>query len=269
MPKLKKLESKSYGIHLEWEKIPGAERYRVYAHNGTGWVRLKDYEDTNAYFYAEDGLEYLYTVRCVDELGNLKSDFDHAGFDIIYHAAPEITSINNTSSGVRITWGARKGITKYRVFFDAGAGWKRITDTNKTEITYTGAQTGSVYYFTVRSLDSSGKFISDYLENNNFPLTYRAPSVTMIDENKIISQLSSSTPSRRPTTTVCSSLIQASSARTALTSPPISSKKARYGWTRTKGTLISTIPTTRSSGTSESLQSPRERPQAQARTRSP
>ena len=191
MPKLKKLESKSYGIHLEWEKIPGAERYRVYAHNGTGWVRLKDYEDTNAYFYAEDGLEYLYTVRCVDELGNLKSDFDHAGFDIIYHAAPEITGINNTSSGVRITWGARKGITKYRVFFDAGAGWKRITDTNKTEITYTGAQTGSVYYFTVRSLDSSGKFISDYLENNNFPLTYRAPSVTMIDENKIISQLSS------------------------------------------------------------------------------
>lgn len=86
-------------------------------------------------------------------------------------ATPALTSIANTSSGVKLTWNAAPGAAKYRVYrkecdsFEEGTGsititkeWSLLKTTASTSYTDTTAVCGTTYAYTIRCLDSSGKF---------------------------------------------------------------------------------------------------------------
>ncbi|MCD7837576.1 MAG: fibronectin type III domain-containing protein, partial [Clostridiales bacterium] len=89
-------------------------------------------------------------------------------------AAPTISSVSNTTSGVKVTWSEVTGATGYRVYrkADGETSWTAVkSSTTSTSYTDTTAQSGTVYSYTVRaytkvngsniwgSYDASGKSI--------------------------------------------------------------------------------------------------------------
>ena len=68
-----------------------------------------------------------------------------------------IESLENTSKGVKITWGKVSGAEKYRVFVKSGSKWKKLKDTTSTSYTHTSVESGKTYTYTVRCISSTGK----------------------------------------------------------------------------------------------------------------
>ena len=89
-PKISKTEATYNSITLNWDKVNGAEKYRVYRRGEKGWTRLFDttsttFTDTN--LYADT--EYTYTVRCINSSANkFTSGYNSKGFTVTTLSAP-------------------------------------------------------------------------------------------------------------------------------------------------------------------------------------
>ena len=89
-PKISKTEATYDSITLNWDKVNGAEKYRVYRRGEKGWSRLFDttsttFTDTN--LYADT--EYTYTVRCINSSANkFTSGYNSKGFTVTTLSAP-------------------------------------------------------------------------------------------------------------------------------------------------------------------------------------
>ena len=89
-PKISKTEATYNSITLNWDKVNGAEKYRVYRRGEKGWSRLFDttsttFTDTN--LYADT--EYTYTVRCINSSANkFTSGYNSKGFTVTTLSAP-------------------------------------------------------------------------------------------------------------------------------------------------------------------------------------
>ena len=89
-PKISKTEATYNSITLNWDKVNGAEKYRVYRKGEKGWSRLFDttsttFTDTN--LYADT--EYTYTVRCINSSANkFTSGYNSKGFTVTTLSAP-------------------------------------------------------------------------------------------------------------------------------------------------------------------------------------
>lgn len=95
-PKISKAEYTYDGIKLAWNKVAGAEKYRVYYKDATGWNKLVDTKGTS---YLDKGLvsrelsvkdssvngQYIYTVRCISSNGKVfQSGYDTKGVKVHY-----------------------------------------------------------------------------------------------------------------------------------------------------------------------------------------
>lgn len=85
-PKISSLTSVKDGVKVNWGKVAGASKYRIYRKIGSGsWVNKGD---TAALTFTDksavSGTTYTYTVRCLDSAGNIISSFDAAGKTITY-----------------------------------------------------------------------------------------------------------------------------------------------------------------------------------------
>ena len=89
-PKISKTEATYNSVTLNWDKVNGAEKYRVYRRGEKGWSRLFDttstaFTDTN--LYAETA--YTYTVRCINSSANkFTSGYNSKGFTVTTLSAP-------------------------------------------------------------------------------------------------------------------------------------------------------------------------------------
>ena len=89
-PKISKTEATYNSVTLNWDKVNGAEKYRVYRKGEKGWSRLFDttsttFTDTN--LYAETA--YTYTVRCINSSANkFTSGYNSKGFTVTTLSAP-------------------------------------------------------------------------------------------------------------------------------------------------------------------------------------
>ena len=89
-PKISKTEATYNSVTLNWDKVNGAEKYRVYRKGEKGWSRLFDttsttFTDTN--LYADT--EYTYTVRCINSSANkFTSGYNSKGFTVTTLSAP-------------------------------------------------------------------------------------------------------------------------------------------------------------------------------------
>ena len=149
------------GIRISWEKVARAAKYRVFAKTGNGgWKRLADTTRTSyTWKDAKPGVKYSFTVRCVSGNGKYyTSSYNTKGESIRYIAAPVLNAVQNTGSGIKISWSKSKGAAKYRVYYKIGNGqWKKLTDTKGTSYTWTKATAGKQYTFTVRCITNNGK----------------------------------------------------------------------------------------------------------------
>lgn len=75
---------------------------------------------------------------------------------------PVVNSITPTQSGLKLTWSAFAGAAKYVVYQRVANKWKKITAVAATSYEHKNLTSDTSYTYTVRAIDKSGKFISDY-----------------------------------------------------------------------------------------------------------
>ena len=182
-PQITSLTSELTGIQVNWGSVAGAAKYRVYYKTGDGsWVSLGDTTATSyTWTGANSGTKYAFTVRCVSSDGkSFTSGYDTTGKTITYIAAPKVSSVSLTTTGVQITWGKVTGAEKYRVYYRTENGnWTNIADTTSTSYTWTGAKSGTKYYFTVRCISSDGKNYTSAYDTVGKSMTYvAAPKIS-------------------------------------------------------------------------------------------
>lgn len=169
-PVLSSVESRNDGVHLSWQEVKGADRYRVFVMNGSAWVKLADVR-TNSYThpFTEQGKTYTYTVRALDYYGRYISGYQTEGRSVNYQTAPIFREIQPSAGGIKLTWDIYDGVEAYRIYRrELGGSWKGIADVNGTSYVDKGAPAGVPYQYTLRSLDASGNTISDYVADETF-----------------------------------------------------------------------------------------------------
>lgn len=165
-PKITGCESLDSGVKISWNSVSGAARYRVYYYGSNGWTNMGS--TTSNSFVDTDvvsGGKYLYTVRCVNAANTaFTSDFDRTGYSYTYNmATPQITSLTSSSAGVKITWGKVTNASRYRVYYKNRYGdWVKMTETTGTTYTDSDVRFGNPYTYTVRCVNSAGRFTSNF-----------------------------------------------------------------------------------------------------------
>lgn len=183
-PEISKTESVNSGEKLTWNKVKGAEKYRVYFKNGKKWARIGDTTSTSlVHKNVVSGRSYTYTVRCIS--GNAKSftsDFNHDGTETTYIGTPQISNIESVNGGVKLSWRSVNGAEMYRVFYKGRNGWTKLVDTTETACVDSDVLSGNNYTYTVRCISNDAhKYQSGYDKNGKSLKYIAAPKVTKTD----------------------------------------------------------------------------------------
>ena len=181
-PVISDLTASYDGVVVEWHDLPGAERYRVYRkEDNASWKRIGE-TDGNTFVdeTAESGKAYSYTVRCISPDGKRFTSFHNSGKAIEYIASPKITSISNTATGAKLTWGACKGVDRYRVYLWDGTKWDKLGDSVTNSYLHDGLETGKSYTYTVRGI-LDDKFVNDFNHDGWTNTFIEPPVITALD----------------------------------------------------------------------------------------
>ena len=183
-PELSKTESVNSGEKLTWNKVKGAEKYRVYFKNGKKWIRIGDTTSTSlVHKNVVSGRSYTYTVRCIS--GNAKSftsDFNHNGTETTYIGTPQISNIESVNGGVKLSWRSVNGAEMYRVYYKGRNGWTKLVDTTETACVDSDVLSGNHYTYTVRCISNDARKHQSGYDKNGKSLKYiAAPKVTKTD----------------------------------------------------------------------------------------
>lgn len=166
-PVISSTTSSYNGVLIKWAAAEGVGMYRLYRSVGSGSLsKLADvtgteYLDTTAV----SGKTYTYTLRCVSESSKrFISDFSSPS-SVDYVQLPAVTSIENTATGAKITWTKPSAAEKIRLYYHNGTTWIRITETTGTSYVHDDLTPGEKYRYTVRGVDSKGKFVTDFYKD--------------------------------------------------------------------------------------------------------
>ena len=184
-PTISKLDNTSSGIKLTWNKIAGVYGYRLYYKTSSGgWKRFKD---TTATSFTDSGVvpnkTETYTIRCLDKNGNTISGFNSNGWSIKYvPVAPTISKLENTSSGIKLSWNKVTGVYGYRIYQKTSNGWKRIKDTTATSFTDSAVSANQTKTYTIRCIDKNGNTVSGYNSKGwSKKYTESTPSISKLE----------------------------------------------------------------------------------------
>lgn len=156
------LSNAADGVKISWNKVAGAEKYRIFYYGSRGWTRLVDTFETS--FVDTDvssNHNYQYTVRCITADGSAYTSDYRAGKRIKYVAAP-ILKLSNDEDAVNLKWDAVAGASKYRVYVKTDGSWTKLTDTTGTSAQDTAVVSGSSYTYTIRAMDADNNHLSWY-----------------------------------------------------------------------------------------------------------
>ena len=98
-------------------------------------------------------------------------------------STPQITSLKNTTSGVKITWNKVDGAYGYRLYYKpASGGWKRFKDTTSTSFADSSVVPNKTETYTIRCLDKDGNTISGF-NSNGWSIKYVpvAPTISKLE----------------------------------------------------------------------------------------
>ena len=177
-PVITRVSSGVDGVDVEWKKLPGEARFRVYRKDAShGWSRVG--ETAEGFFTdksAQSGKTYSYTVRSITADSSKETSYYNEGKSLYYVATPKISAAENGSGSVTLYWKECSGAKAYRVFHLTADGWKGLGNTSGTSYTHEGLKSSQTVTYTVRCLDGSGDFVSGY-DKAGFVHRYIAPPV--------------------------------------------------------------------------------------------
>lgn len=153
-----KVEATVKGVKISWDKVAGAESYKIYRKIGSGSWKTIDTVSSSKTSYtdttATSGKKVYYRVKAVS--GSYVSDYE--SHSVYYIATPKV-SVKNTSSGARVSWKKVSGATSYEIYRKAGSAksWTKIKTTKSNAYTDTKVKSGTTYKYTIRAVNSTGK----------------------------------------------------------------------------------------------------------------
>lgn len=172
-------------IKLTWDKIAGAQKYKVYratSENGT----YKLIKTTTGTSYTDKdttaGKTYYYKVKAIAENAAADSAYSAVKSRTCDLARPEITLSNVASTGkIKVTWKAIDGAVEYEVYRSASKNgtYKLMKTTTGTSYTNTGAETGNTYYYKVKAIAETSAANSAYSEIKSRTCDLARPEVTL------------------------------------------------------------------------------------------
>ena len=170
------------GVQIKWNAVAGAERYRVFYKNGTGWKTIANTTATSlTHTNLTVGQEYIYTVRVLDWNSKYISGFDRAGFPYTCLTTPVLKSAQSVSGGVQVSWNAVEGAEAYRVYVKNGSSWKGVANTDAATYLDTNVTSGSTYTYTVRAIDPETGAMRSYFDRTGVSAKYvSTPEITAI-----------------------------------------------------------------------------------------
>ncbi len=190
-PDLESVTNVSGGVQFTWNAVDGATSYVVYRKTSdTTWSNIGEVEGTSFVDKTiSAGEKYTYTVRA--KSGDYQSYFD-SGLTILClskPATPKLGKVTNTASGVKVTWSASTGASKYIVYrktYDAKtkkwSGWKNIAgDVTTTSYVDKSAKSGTYYLYTVKATNAAGN--SGYNTSGIKTYFLSMPKVTTANAN--------------------------------------------------------------------------------------
>ena len=98
-------------------------------------------------------------------------------------STPQITSLKNTTGGVKLQWNKVDGAYGYRLYYrPASGGWKRFKDTTATSFTDSGVSPNRTETYTIRCIDKNGNTISGF-NSNGWSIKYTpvAPTISKLE----------------------------------------------------------------------------------------
>lgn len=96
---------------------------------------------------------------------------------------PKITSLSNTTGGIKISWNKVSGAYGYRLYYKpASGGWKRFKDTTATSFTDSGVSPNRTEIYTIRCIDKNGNTVSGFNSNGwSKKYTPAAPIISKLE----------------------------------------------------------------------------------------
>ena len=96
---------------------------------------------------------------------------------------PQITSLSNTTGGIKISWNKVSGAYGYRLYYKpASGGWKRFKDTTATSFTDSGVSPNRTETYTIRCIDKNGNTVSGFNSNGwSKKYTPVAPTISKLE----------------------------------------------------------------------------------------
>lgn len=148
------IKTTTKGVYLKWSKVAGATKYRIYrqAAGSSEWTRIDTVTSTSfTDKTAKSGKKYYYRVRAAK--GETMS-----GYNVVskyFLSAPKLSSVYNTSEGVKFSWKKVTGAEGYKVYRKVGSGsYKYIGTTSKTTYIDKTAKSGTTYTYSVKAYKS-------------------------------------------------------------------------------------------------------------------
>ena len=154
------LSNKSNGIRAEWNKIPGAKKYRVYYKSElqSGW----SYTDTLNEYYpllnTVNNRKYAFQIYAeYAGGGGVYSDVKNITFNVPYGNVRPTLTVSNKTNGIRAEWNYFPGAIYYTVYYREynSKTWSSVT-TKNTYYPLLNVQTGKAYCFQVQPVFSMG-----------------------------------------------------------------------------------------------------------------
>ena len=96
---------------------------------------------------------------------------------------PQITSLANTTGGIKISWNKVDGAYGYRLYYKpASGGWKRFKDTTATSFTDSGVVPNKTETYTIRCIDKNGNTVSGF-NSKGWSIKYTpvAPTISKLE----------------------------------------------------------------------------------------
>lgn len=156
-PEMKSVRNVEQGLNVVWKRVGSAEGYIIYRQKSgnQNWKRLakvsgtqRSYTDTTV----KHAATYKYVVKALKK--GVKSKASPNPISKTFVKTPEIKSVTNVRSGVRLKWKANKDITKVSVYrrTQGSEKWKKLASLpggTKSYIDKT-AKSGVKYTYQVR-----------------------------------------------------------------------------------------------------------------------
>lgn len=146
-------------ITLKWNKVTGADSYRVYQYNAKTkkWVKVKDVTGKSLKISKlKAGTAYKYKVRAyTKDDGTIYGDYSKVFETVTKCETPSITKLTTTKGKASFTWSNVSGESGYQVYYSTkkDSGYKKADSykVNVTKGSKTKLKSGKKYYFKVRA----------------------------------------------------------------------------------------------------------------------